>query len=412
MQLVEKHIITKNHLHFNECDQLCLKTKNLYNSCLYIIKQAYLKDKTNLLYELHNLMKDTEQYKVLPAKVSSSVLLMVQKNFKSYFKASAEYYKNPNKFLGKPRLPNYKDSINGRFVASYTNQAISKKVFKKTNKILLSKTNIEFYTKIKDFNQLDCIRIIPKIDHYVIEVIYTIPDVVKLIDNNRYCSVDLGVNNLTTLTSNIKEIKPLIINGKPLKSINQYYNKKLSKLSSILETRNNKKTSNNTNKLTNKRNNKVNDYLHKSSKYVINHCKNNEINTLVIGKNDNWKQETNMNVKNNQNFVNIPHSRFIEMLKYKCELSGINIILQEESYTSKASFLNLDPIPTYGNNNQEIKFSGYRKHRGLYKIKGQKKVINADVNGSYNILRKAFPKAFANGIEGIGVYPIVIKTIK
>jgi len=411
MQLVEKHIINKNHTYFNECDQLCLKTKNLYNSCLYLIKQAYLKDKTNLLYELHNLMKDTEQYKVLPAKVSSSVLLMVQKNFKSYFKASAEYYKNPDRFLGKPRLPNYKDSANGRFVTSYTNQAISKKVFKKTNKILLSKTNIEFYTKIKDFNQLDCIRIIPKIDHYVIEVIYTIPDVVKLIDNNRYCSVDLGVNNLTTLTSNIKEITPLIINGKPLKSINQYYNKKLSKLSSILETRNNKKTSNNTNKLTNKRNNKVNDYLHKSSKYVINHCKNNEINTLVIGKNDNWKQETNMNVKNNQNFVNIPHSRFIEMLKYKCELSGINIILQEESYTSKSSFLNLDSIPTYGTDHN-TEFSGYRESRGMYKIKNQKERINADVNGSYNILRKAVPNAFANGIEGIGVYPIVIKTIK
>jgi IS605 OrfB family transposase len=356
-------------------------------------------------------MKDTEQYKVLPAKVSSSVLLMVQKNFKSYFKSSAEYYKNPDRFLGKPRLPNYKDSINGRFVASYTNQAISKKVFKKTNKILLSKTNIEFYTKIKDFNQLDCIRIIPRIDHYVIEVIYTIPDVVKLIDNNRYCSVDLGVNNLVTITSNIKGITPLIINGKPLKSINQYYNKKLSKLSSILETRNNKKTSNNTNKLTNKRNNKVNDYLHKSSKYVINHCKNNEINTLVIGKNDNWKQETNMNVKNNQNFVNIPHSRFIEMLKYKCELSGINIILQEESYTSKASFVNLDPIPTYGTDHN-TEFSGYRESRGMYKIKNQKERINADVNGSYNILRKAVPNAFANGIEGIGVYPIVIKTIK
>jgi IS605 OrfB family transposase len=412
MQLVEKHIITKNHLHFNECDQLCLKTKNLYNSCLYVIKQAYLKDKTNLLYELHNLMKDTEQYKVLPAKVSSSVLLMVQKNFKSYFKASAEYYKNPDKFLGKPRLPNYKDSIKGRFVASYTNQAISKKVFKKTNKILLSKTNIEFYTRIKDFNQLDCIRIIPRIDHYVIEVIYTIPDVGKLSNNERYCSIDLGINNLATITSNIKEVNPLILNGKPLKSINQYYNKKLSKLSSILETRNNKKTSNNTNKLTNKRNNKVNNYLHNTSKYIIDHCKNNEINTLVIGKNDNWKQETNMNVKNNQNFVNIPHSRFIEMISYKCELSGINIILQEESYTSKASFLNLDPIPTYGNNNSEIQFSGYRKHRGLYKLKSQNKMINADVNGSYNILRKAIPNAFANGIEGIGVYPIVIKTIK
>ena len=139
-------------------------------------------------------------------------------------------------------------------------------------------------------------------------------------------------------------------------------------------------------------------------------AKNSCLNTIIIGKNDNWKQETNMTKRNNQNFVNIPHSRFIDMIKYKCEIDGINVKLQEESYTSKASFLNLDNIPTYGDN--QIKhFSGYRLRRGMYKMRGEKRYINSDVNGSYNILRKAIPNVFTDGIEGIGVCPMVI-TIK
>ena len=159
-----------------------------------------------------------------------------------------------------------------------------------------------------------------------------------------------------------------------------------------------------------KRKNKVDNYLHKASKQIVSLAKQNNINTIVIGKNDNWKQDCNMSKKNNQNFVNIPHSRFIEMISYKCEIEGINIKLQEESYTSKASFLDLDGIPIYGNNNSKIIFSGYRKSRGLYvsKIKG---IINADVNGSYNIIRKAIPNVFSDGIEGIGVYPTVL-TVK
>jgi putative transposase len=407
MQLVEQHIIKSNNIFFNECDSLCFKSKNLYNSCLYIIRQAYINDKVNLLYDLHLLMKNSEQYKALPTKVSSTVLLMVQKNFKSYFKANAEYYKTPAKFKVKPRLPNYLDIVNGRYFTSYTNQAISKKVFKASNKIKLSNSIIEFYTKITDFRLINCVRIIPKLGYYVIEVVYTIVDKPLLLDNNQYLSIDLGVNNLATLTSNNREFKPVIINGKPLKSMNQYNNKKSAERKSVLELRNGRKTSKFLKKLNLKRKNKVDNYLHKASKIIVELAKSANINTIIIGKNDNWKQETNMSKANNQNFVNIPHSRFIEMITYKCELQGINIILQEESYTSKASFLNLDNIPIYGDK-QLKKFSGYRYTRGMYKIRGKKEFINADVNGSYNILRKAIPRVFANGIEDIGVCPVVI----
>lgn len=408
MQLVEKHIINKNNLFFNECDDLAFKTKNLYNSCLYAVRQAYIKDKTNLLYELHNLMKNTEAYKSLPAKVASTVLLMVQHNFKSFFKANAEYYNNPSKFKGKPRLPKYLDKEKGRFVVSYTNQAISKKIFKTSNKIKLSQSIIEFRTKITDFKQINCIRIIPRLDYYVIEVIYTIPDTEIKQNNNRYMSIDLGVNNLATITSNIKGVNPIIINGRPLKSINQFYNKRLSHYQSILEKRNHSKTSKRTRKLTNKRTNKIDNYLHKASKEIVSLASANNLNTIIIGKNDGWKQETNMAKSANQTFVNIPHSRFIQMIQYKCEIEGINVILQEESYTSKASFLNLDFIPVYGSSNKDHEFSGYRKSRGLYKIKDKSILINADVNGSYNIMRKAIPNLFEDGIEGVGVHPIVV----
>lgn len=412
MQLVEQHIIDINNPSFKEIDSLCLKSKNLYNASLYNIRQEYINNKNNILPNLYHIMKTSEQYLELPTKVACSVLLMVQKNFKAFFKAKAEYIKNPSKFKGIPNIPHYLDTTNGRFITSYTNQAISKKVFIKTNKIKLSQSNIEFKTRISDFNQIDCIRLVPKIGYYVIEVVYTVPDTTKLTNNARYIAIDLGVNNLATITSNIREVKPIIINGKPLKSINQYYNKKLSEYTSILEKRNKVKTSKKTQKLTLKRKNKVDNYLHKASKEIIKHCINNEINTVIIGKNINWKQDVNIGNRSNQNFVNIPHSRFISMITYKCEIAGINIILQEESYTSKASFLNLDKIPTYKKGNMgNHGFSGYRYRRGLYKLRGKKVFINADVNGSYNILRKAVPNAFVDGIEGIGVCPTVL-TVK
>lgn len=408
MQLVEKHLIKLNNPFYKECDSICFKTKNLYNTCLYIIRQAYIKDKTNLVFDLYNQVKHTEQYKDLPAKVSSSVILMVQKTFKSYFKASAEYYKNPSKFTGKPKLPKYLDSTEGRYIAAYTNQAISKKVFKKTNKIFLSKTGIEFKTKITDFKDINCIRIVPRQGYYVIEVVYTVPYTEKLNNNNRYCSIDLGINNLACMVSNVKDIQPIIFNGKPLKSINQYYNKKLAYLNSCVDKRNQNKKTKKINILNLKRTNKIDYFLHKCSKEIVKHCVSNNINTLVIGKNDLWKQEVNLKSKNNQKFVYIPHSRFISFIEYKCEMSGINVIKQEESFTSKASFLNLDYIPCYSKNYTEHQFSGYRKTRGQYKIKGSHQIINADVNGSFNILRKAIPNVFDNGIEGIRVYPKVL----
>jgi putative transposase len=187
--------------------------------------------------------------------------------------------------------------------------------------------------------------------------------------------------------------------------LNQFYNKTKASLQSLLKGK--QQTSKLIQKLTASRNNRVDTYLHQASRWIINHLDRNGIGKLIIGKNPLWKQEVNNGKTNNQNFVSIPHARFIEMLIYKGEMKGIEVITTEESYTSRASFLNLDLIPNYSDAPaKEIKFSGYRETRGIYKLKGQKTRINADVNGSYNILRKVIPTAFSQGIEGVVVRPI------
>ena len=198
-------------------------------------------------------------------------------------------------------------------------------------------------------------------------------------------SIDLGIDNLATCSSNVS--KSFIINGKPVKSINQYYNKKKAKLQSELELKNKKKTSKQLQNLTLKRNNKIKDYFHKTSRYIVNQLVSQSINTLIIGKNDGWKQETNIGNVNNQNFTQIPHQMFINQLKYKCQLEGINVVEQEESYTSKVSFFDNDFIPTYQVNDELFKSSGKRIKRGLFKASNGL-VVNADINGSLNITRK------------------------
>ena len=200
------------------------------------------------------------------------------------------------------------------------------------------------------------------------------------------------MNNLATVT--FSDEKGFIVNGKPLKSINQYFNKKYSQLKS----KQNLSVSWRMQRLSNKRNNKITDYLHKASRYIVNQLVSKGVTDLVIGHNKGWKQDINMGKVNNQNFVSIPFNRLIEMVSYKCELSEIRVYLQEESYTSKASFLDLDQIPTFDATKVDLvkhKFSGKRVKRGLYKSR-DKSLINADVNGSLNIMRKYLKVAEKN----------------
>lgn len=389
MILVEKHIINKNHKFFNECDELTVLSKNLYNQSLYNIRQHYFENKSYLNYnDNYHITKNQDSYKKLPTKVSCQIIKMVDQNFKSFFALIK------NKTV-KNKIPSYLKK-DGRYLTKFPKQSISIKEFKKNGKIKLSKTNINITTKVKDFNSIKEVRIIPRNNFYVIDVVYEKKGL-KFKETNIISSIDPGMNNLATISFNDGK-KPFIMNGKPLKSINQFYNKKLAFLKSELETKQKTKKSKNIIKLTNKRNNKINDYLHKSSKKLVNQLVLNDVSTLIIGKNKNIKQDINLGKKTNQNFVQIPLFKYLNMIEYKSKLNGIKVIYQEESYTSKCSFLDKETIKKH-----EI-YKGKRLKRGLFETnKGM--LINADVNGSLNILKKAIPNAFVDGIEGIGVYP-------
>jgi len=407
MQLTERHIIKSTKHRFVEIDELAFKSKNLYNAANYIIRQSFSYGWGYIKYnEMNRLMKSHEAYKALPAKVSQQILMILDKNWKSFFEAVKAYKADSSKFTGRPKLPKYKDKAKGRNILVYTIQAISSKQLKK-GIIKLSGTGLAIKTRVNS-NQICQVRLVPKCDSYVIEVIYDEPESTFSSDNS-VASIDLGLDNLVALTSNQPGFTPLLINGRPLKSINQLYNKRKAELQSQLKG--SRKTSPRIQRLTRCRNQKVDNYLHHTSRVIVDHLTAKRIGTLVIGKNAQWKTEIDLGTQTNQNFVSIPHARLIEMLEYKARLVGIKVIVQEESYTSRANFLGLDPIPVYGKTDKDPVFTGKRIKRGLYKTSvGQ--LINSDVNASYNILRKAIPNAFSNGIESCVVGPMRVNPLK
>jgi len=401
MQLVSKHIIDRNHWLYKRLDNLCFLSKNLFNYANYLIRQKFIISGEYLdYYKIQKLCQGKTDYLALPAKVSQQVLLRLHESWKSFFAATKEYNLHPDKFKARPKIPRYKHKILGRNVLTYTVQAISKEWLKK-GIINFSKTQIFLTTKVREINQ---VRIVPKTYHYSIEVVYEVKAVTGSSSGVEWIAgIDIGLNNLATITSNLKGFGPLIINGKPLKSINAYYHKKKAMLQSYLKGE--RQTSIKINHLTHKRNVKVDNYLHNASKFIINHLAANRIGTLVIGKNDNWKQGINLGKRNNQNFVAIPHARFIEMLTYKAQLAGIVVKVIEESYTSKCSFLDNEPCVKH------LEYEGKRIKRGLFRA-GDGRLINADVNGSANIVKKAFPNAFAEGIQGVIVRPVRVTPYK
>ena len=383
MILTEQHIIKKsNSLIYNELDYMCFLSKNLYNSALYEIRQHYFLTKKYLnKFELINKFTKEKQkdYIALPRKISQQIIYQVDQNFKSFFSLLKK--KNNGNYFKKVKLPKYLDKT-GRNILIFTNQAISSK-FLKQNLLKLSGTDFTLKIKHKNINQ---VRVIKRINCYVIEILYEVKEKEKQLDNGRYCGIDIGINNLLTVGSNC--INSFIINGKPLKSINYFYNKKLAKLKSRQDKLKNKNINKNKiTKLTFKRNNKVNNYLHKASRKLLNHLVSNNISKIVIGLNKNWKQESNLNKKTNQIFIQIPHSKLINMIKYKADLEGITCIIREESYTSKCSFLDNEDICKHEN------YLGKRIKRGLFKSNNGT-IINADLNGALNILKKEIPNAF------------------
>ena len=364
--------------------ELCKISKNLYNQALYIIKKE-LKENNKWLnyYDLNKILQNTYNlegqinYRLLKAQVSQQCLKILDKNILSYIKSIKDYSKNKSKYNGCPKFPKYKRNLNQLIIP---NQSC---YIKRDGYLYLErkfKIKIPQFEKYKDklinFQQ---VRINPKLNNsFEIEIIYNIENKINTnLNNELYSSIDLGINNLATMI--LPNEKPILFNGKQIKSKNQYFNKEISKLKSKLT--NNRKSSKQIKNLYIKRNNQLTDIFHKLSRIIVNKLVNNKIGNLVVGYNKGWKDSINLGTRNNQTFVSISYEKLLNYLKYKCEMIGINLIITEESYTSKCDSLCLETIEKHDN------YLGKRIKRGLFQS-STGKLINADVNGSLNILRK------------------------
>ncbi len=410
MQLVEQHVISKCDPRYAVIDEAAFKSKNLYNAANFEMRQTFIRQGRYLTYnQLDKLMQFHEAYKALPAKVAQWVLKGLVNNWTAFREAQKSYREDPSSFTGRPCLPKYKHKTAGRNLLVYTIQALSKPALRR-DIVQPSMLPIEIPTRHAE--SVAQVRIIPRKGYYVVEVIYEQAVKQALVNPAYYAGIDIGVNNLAALTSNKPGFQSVVVNGRPVKSTNQFYNKRKAELQHRLGHTG---TTARMERLTTRRNRRIEHYLHTASRYIIDLLVKEGIGTLVIGKNDGWKQGVEMGKRNNQNFVQIPHARFIHMLSYKAELVGITVLITEESYTSKASFLDRDPLPVRTRNDgTEHPFSGKRVARGLYRA-SHNRFINADVNGAYNIIRKVAPDAFpAEGVEDGkgGATPLVVHPVR
>ena len=392
MDLTEKEIIYSTDERFDLIKDLCHLSKNLYNASLYDVRQYYFESKSYRTWQSQRPIftkNHNPDYYALQSHLAGEVLMQVGKQFLSFFN---------NKSNKKKRIPKYKDK-NGYNVITFPKITISRQIEFDEDKQLYTYTlckrsyNLKIQSTKPNVKQ---IKFVYDETNDLIKCfkIYEVEQPKLKRDNSRYFSIDPGLNNIVSIYNNIG-IRPLLYNGRPIKSINQYYNKTNAKLKSELPS--NVKTSKRLKQLANKRNNKIDYEMHKISTHIINEAIRNNISKIFIGNNIGWKNEINIGRINNQNFVNIPHTKLFNQLLYKGLMNGIEVIFTEESYTSKASFFDKDYLPKYGESDKK-QFSGRRISRGLYKdSKGN--LWNADLNGGGNIMRKISDKAAYKGIR-------------
>lgn len=385
------------------------QSKNLYNHANYLVRKEFIENNKWLRYQdLDKLLKkdiNYPDYKNMPtAQCAQQTLQLLDRSWKSFFSSIKDWSKNKGKYSGKPKLPKYKRK-DGQFMLVLTGQQVKQKNnLLKFPKSFHDFTITSYCTSLPNFEKINQVRIIPHNQIFCVEIVYSISIRDTLLqDNGRHMSIDLGLDNLATVVTNTG-LQPILVNGKGLKSINQYYNKQKAHYQSIAKQMNDKHYTNRLYRLTQKRNFKIEDALHKISKYIIDTATLNGITTIVIGKNNDWKQSISLGRKTNQNFVNIPHQKLIEKIIYKARNVGINVVLTEESYTSGTSFLDSE-LPT-----KEWYDKKRRVHRGLF-VSDNGISVNADVNAAYQIMKKVFPNEFSDGIEGVVLHPVRVDVI-
>jgi IS605 OrfB family transposase len=390
--LTVKHQPKLNKYEYDTLLELCRYAKNLFNEGLYNCRQYYFNEGEYLNYEKnYHLLKTSENYKMLNSNMAQQILKEVDGSFQAFFgllrKAKQGRYSYRD-----IRLPQYlKKEGYYTLVIGFVRLKGNKLLIPMSNSFRKTHKNIEITIppilldkKVKE------IRIIPKSDGRFFEIQYTYEagsDIREELDLNKALSIDVGINNFATCVTS--EGRSFILDGRRLKSINQWYNKNNSRLQSIKDKQRILKKTKQQSSLERNRNNHINDYISKCARHIINYCLNNNIGKIVIGYDPTLQKESNIGRRNNQNFVSIPFGRLKDKLTYLCEYYGINLIKQEESYTSKASFFDRDDIPVYNDDDtREHLFSGTRLKRGLYKTSNGM-CINADINGALNILKKS-----------------------
>ena len=385
-----KHLTKKE---YNILRELCRTAKNLTNQAIYNIRQHYFQEKQYLRYEAnYHELKNSENYKLLNSNMAQQTLKDVDAMFKSFF-ALIKLAKQGKYNFKHIKLPKYLPKND------YSNLIIGQIRLRKDNILTIPYSNTfkkKYETKIQikipqilEGKKIKEIQIIPKFNARFFEIQYTyeIQEENIQLNINNALAIDLGVNNLCACVTNTGE--SFIIDGRKLKSVNQFFNKQNAKLQSIKDKQNIKRETKQQYLISRKRKNKVDDYINKTCRYIINYCLVNDIGILVIGYNQSFQSKANLGRKNNQIFTQLPFGKIREKLEYLCKRYNINYILQEESYTSKASFFDNDELPIYNADNpQTYEFSGKRIKRGLYQTKNNY-LFNADCNGALNILRKS-----------------------
>ena len=409
LRQVEKHVIRKNHPYYDMLCEFTHLSKNLYNHANYLVRKEFVETGKWLRYrELDKILKQDHEhpdYSNMPcAQSAQQTLRLLDSNWKSFFKSIKDWSENKEKYLGRPNLPRYKPK-DGRLVLIITNQRVALK----ENLLRFTRSFRGFTIKprcvnLSNFDKINQVRIVPNNQVFCIEIVYSISVEDDLApDNGRYMSIDLGVDNLATVVTNTG-LNPIIVNGKGLKSNNQYYNKKRSHYQSISKQMNNLHYTNRLYRLTRKRNAKIEDALHKISRFIVDTAISDDICTIVIGNNKNWKQSVSLGRKVNQSFTSIPHQRLIDQICYKSRNCGIKVVLTEESYTSGTSFLDCElPQKQYYDKSRRV-------HRGLF-VSNRGMLINADVNAAYQIMKKVFPNEFSDGIEGVVLHLVRVEIV-
>ena len=386
--ILSRTFIIEKDMFFNE--QFNLSTL-LYNQGRHFINEHYKKESKFLSYcyldkLLKNLTELNYSRQMCKSQVAQQCLRQLNSNYTSYFKALKDYKKHPSKYKGMPKVPKFKTEQN---LITFTYQSIKIKgqfiVINKEHKVHIPD---EVYNE--ELNNFKTISFIPVYNKIKVVIVYETKELNSDLNLDDYLSIDLGMNNLCSCVSSRD---CFILNGKPLKSINQFYNKKLSKLQSERPLKGKYQDFNyNSSKITSlslKRELKITDMLHKASKYLVNYCVKHKIGTIVFGRNKEWKDSIQLGKQTNQNFVSIPFYKLLKMLEYKCKMIGINLVTQEESYTSKCDSLAFEEVKHHE------KYKGNRVKRGLF-LSSIGKVLNADINGALNILRKYLIKNAIN----------------